>query len=153
MIAVRIWPVPAGTSGGKLADAEIVFDGPDQVAIREQFEQWIAAPPYERDLARWPPNDPDHAWPGQYRDIAVELAWHAFREAAGCPLAGLKLVGFAVWESHVGAATRAVTFPQRQHVQGGIRTTFGLLRPVSADRTGYDPAVVRLAFLVSGKID
>lgn len=47
---------------------------------RDQFEAWISAPPFERSIARYPENF-EYAWPGCYRDIDVELAWEAWREA------------------------------------------------------------------------
>jgi hypothetical protein len=45
------------------------------------------------------------------------------------PLAGMKLVGFAVWERR-GGGGRNVTFPARQYSSGGERRSFTLLRPV-----------------------
>lgn len=48
---------------------------------RNQFETWISAPPYERDVFRYPMNEMFYTWPGQYRDIAVQLAWEAWQEA------------------------------------------------------------------------
>lgn len=49
---------------------------------RKAFENWISAPPYEKDVTRFPRNERVSAWPGQYRDIAVELAWDAWEESA-----------------------------------------------------------------------
>jgi hypothetical protein len=46
------------------------------------------------------------------------------------PLAGLKLVGFAVWERR-GSHNKNVTFPARQYVVNGERRSFALLRSVS----------------------
>ena len=46
------------------------------------------------------------------------------------PLAGLKLVGFAIWERRNGAG-RNVTFPARQYSVNGERRSFALLRPVT----------------------
>lgn len=46
------------------------------------------------------------------------------------PLAGLKLVGFAVWERRTGAG-RNVTFPARQYSVNGERRSYALLRPIS----------------------
>lgn len=48
---------------------------------RKLFEQWISSSPYERDVDRWPNDETKHAWPGQYKDIAVELAWEAWCHA------------------------------------------------------------------------
>ena len=45
---------------------------------RSQFESWISAPPYERSVDRFPDDQEKWAWPGQYRDIAVQLAWEAW---------------------------------------------------------------------------
>lgn len=50
------------------------------------------------------------------------------------PLAGLKLIGFAVWERRSGGG-RNVTFPARQYSVNGERRSYALLRPV-ADATG-----------------
>jgi hypothetical protein len=46
------------------------------------------------------------------------------------PLAGLKLVGFAVWERR-GGGGRNVTFPARSYSVNGERRSFALLRPVA----------------------
>ena len=43
-------------------------------------------------------------------------------------LAGLKLVGFAVWERRNGPG-RNVTFPARNYVVNGERRAYALLRP------------------------
>jgi len=45
------------------------------------------------------------------------------------PLAGLKLIGFAVWERR-GGNGRNVTFPARQYAVNGERRSFALLRPI-----------------------
>jgi hypothetical protein len=46
------------------------------------------------------------------------------------PLAGLKLIGFAVWERRSGSG-RNVTFPARQYSVNGERRSFALLlRPI-----------------------
>jgi hypothetical protein len=46
------------------------------------------------------------------------------------PLAGLKLLGFAVWERRNGSG-RNVTFPARQYSVNGERRSYALLRPVT----------------------
>jgi hypothetical protein len=46
------------------------------------------------------------------------------------PLAGLKLLGFAVWERRSGAG-RNVTFPARTYSVNGERRSFALLRPLT----------------------
>ena len=45
------------------------------------------------------------------------------------PLAGLKLIGFAIWERR-GGSGRNVTFPARQYSVNGERRSFALLRPI-----------------------
>jgi len=45
------------------------------------------------------------------------------------PLAGLKLIGFSVWESKRGG--RNVTFPARTYSVNGERRSFSLLRPIA----------------------
>ena len=50
-------------------------------------------------------------------------------------LAGLRLIGFAVWERRSG---RSVTFPSRQYTVNGERRTFALLRPVEGEGGGQD---------------
>jgi len=44
-------------------------------------------------------------------------------------LAGLKLMGFAVWEKRNGDG-RNVTFPARAYTMNGERRSFALLRPL-----------------------
>jgi hypothetical protein len=44
-------------------------------------------------------------------------------------LAGLKLIGFSIWERR-GASGRNVTFPARQYSINGERRSFALLRPI-----------------------
>ena len=45
------------------------------------------------------------------------------------PLAGLKLIGFGLWERR-GGNGRNVTFPARQYSINGERRSFALLRPI-----------------------
>lgn len=52
------------------------------------------------------------------------------------PLAGLKLIGFSVWERRSGSG-RNVTFPARQYSVNGERRSFALLRPIE-DASGQD---------------
>jgi hypothetical protein len=65
------------------------------------------------------PNDKGNP-PGKLADAEIHFA-------AG-PLAGLKLIGFAIWERKNGG--RTVTFPARQYAVNGERRSFALLRPV-----------------------
>ena len=45
------------------------------------------------------------------------------------PLAGLKLIGFSIWERR-GGSGRNVRFPARQYSMNGERRSFALLRPI-----------------------
>ena len=45
-------------------------------------------------------------------------------------LAGLKLIGFAIWERRGGGSGHNVTFPARQYSINGERRSFALLRPI-----------------------
>lgn len=71
------------------------------------------------------PNDKNNP-PGKLADAELH-----FTEGA---LAGLKLIGFAVWERRTGVG-RNVTFPARQYSVNGERRSFSLLRPVNGDAT------------------
>jgi hypothetical protein len=66
------------------------------------------------------PNDKGNP-PGKLADAELHFG-------AG-PLAGLKLIGFSVWERRNGAG-RNLTFPARQYSVNGERRSFALLRPV-----------------------
>ena len=58
--------------------------------------------------------------PGKLADAELHFAEGA--------LAGLKLIGFAIWERKNGG--RTVTFPARQYAVNGERRSFALLRPI-----------------------
>ena len=66
------------------------------------------------------PNDKGNP-PGKLADAELH-----FTEG---PLAGLKLIGFTVWERRDGAG-RNVTFPARSYSINGERRSFALLRPI-----------------------
>lgn len=59
-------------------------------------------------------------------------------------LAGLKLIGFGIWERRTGNG-RNVTFPARQYAVNGERRSFALLRPSDGDARSQEP--VREAIL------
>ena len=65
------------------------------------------------------PNDKGNP-PGKLADAELHFTHGA--------LAGLKLIGFAVWERRNGG--RTVTFPARQYAVNGERRSFALLRPI-----------------------
>lgn len=57
-------------------------------------------------------------------------------EAGAGPLAGLRLIGFAIWERRDGG--RNVTFPARVYSVNGERRSFALLRPINGDASVQD---------------
>lgn len=69
---------------------------------------------------RFTPNDKGNP-PGKLADAELHFT--------DGPLAGLKLIGFAVWERRSGGGLN-VTFPARSYSVNGERRTFALLRPI-----------------------
>jgi hypothetical protein len=70
------------------------------------------------------PNENTNSPAGKLADAELH-----FTEGA---LEGLKLIGFAVWESRSGSTGRLnVTFPSRQYSVNGERRNFALLRAVT----------------------
>src|SRR5437762_13681427 len=82
------------------------------------------------------PNDKGNP-PGKLADAELH-----FGDGA---LAGLKLIGFAIWERRSGGG-RNVTFPARQYSVNGERRSFALLRPIT-DTTSQE--AVRDAILAA----
>ncbi len=66
------------------------------------------------------PNDKGNP-PGKLADAELH-----FRDGV---LAGLKLIGFSIWERR-GGTGRNVTFPARSYTINGDRRSFALLRPI-----------------------
>jgi len=66
------------------------------------------------------PNDKGNP-PGKLADVELHFT--------DGPLAGLKLIGFAIWERR-GGNGRNVTFPARSYSVNGERRSFALLRPI-----------------------
>lgn len=79
-------------------------------------------------LVKITPNDKNNP-PGKLAEAELHFAEG--------PLAGLKLIGFAVWERRTGNG-RNVTFPARSYAVNGEKRTFALLRPISGDATAQD---------------
>lgn len=48
---------------------------------REQFEEFISLPPYEKSVLRYGDDINTNLWPGQYRNDGVQLAWEAWQQA------------------------------------------------------------------------
>ena len=67
------------------------------------------------------PNDRQSP-PGKLADAEIHFVNGLF--------AGLKLIGFSIWERRTGGG-RNVTFPARQYSINGERRSFSLLRPIS----------------------
>lgn len=75
------------------------------------------------------PNDKNNP-PGKLADAELH-----FTEGV---LDGLKLIGFAIWESRAKSGGRNVTFPARQYAVNGERRSFALLRPANGDATAQE---------------
>lgn len=67
-----------GEIGAAIEAIRALAEKPAAEMTREQFEAEISADPYGRSVARFPENS---AWPGNYRDIAVDLAWCMWKAA------------------------------------------------------------------------
>jgi hypothetical protein len=80
-------------------------------------------------------DDDDQVTPNDKGNPAGKLAEAEVHFTDG-PLAGLKLIGFSVWERR-GGAGRNVTFPARSYSVNGERRSYALLRPIS-DVTAQD---------------
>ena len=74
------------------------------------------------------PNDKGNP-PGKLADAELHFTGDS-------PLAGLKLIGFSIWERR-GGNGRNVTFPARSYAVNGERRSFALLRPI-VDKTAQD---------------
>lgn len=110
MITVKIIANDRNNPPGKLADAEIHFTDPTCPTCKGDRELTIAS--------RGP--------------LAGAVGACALCEGHGVlvglnPLAGLKLIGFGIWERRTGG--RNVTFPARSYSVNGERRSFALLRP------------------------
>lgn len=103
-LTVKFTPNDRGNPPGKLADAELHFsDSPERESIIRTL----------RD---------------QQTDPLIREALNAGLKAMS-GLAGLKLIGFGIWERRTGGG-RNVTFPARQYSVNGERRSFALLRPI-----------------------
>src|ERR1700675_2330497 len=80
------------------------------------------------------PNDKGNP-PGKLADAELHFAGDS-------PLAGLKLIGFSIWERR-GGNGRNVTFPARSYVVNGDRRSFALLRPI-VDTTAQEAVRERI---------
>jgi hypothetical protein len=49
--------------------------------LRAAFEAWVSAPPFERQIGRYPEKGLCSALAGIYHDLEVNLAWEAWKEA------------------------------------------------------------------------
>ena len=110
-LIVKIIPNDRNNPPGKLADAELHFDG-----IRD-LRDWLSG--YMNTCQN----------PNAFGPLMTTL-WHLQA------LDGLKLIGFGIWERRA-AGGRNVTFPARQYSVNGERRSFALLRPI-LDTTAQD---------------
>ena len=80
--------------------------------------------------------------PNDRGNPAGKLADAELHFGGASPLAGLKLIGFSIWERR-GGNGRNVTFPARQYSVNGERRSFALLRPV-VDATAQEAVRERI---------
>ena len=111
-LTVKITPNDKGNPPGKLADAELHFTDPTCPACHADRELTIA----------------------ESGPLAGAVGVCAMCDGHGVlvglnALAGLKLIGFGIWERRTGG--RNVTFPARQYSVNGERRSFALLRPIA----------------------
>ena len=111
-LTVKILPNDKGNPPGKLADAEIHFTDPMCPVCLGDRELRVAD---SGPLAG---------------ATGICAMCHGKGVLVGLnPLAGLKLIGFSIWERR-GGSGRNVTFPARQYAVNGERRSFALLRPI-----------------------
>jgi hypothetical protein len=119
MVTVTIIVNEKGNPAGKLADAELHFTDPICPVCLGDAEVEVAdSGPLGGGVGKCPTCD-----------------GHGVLVGAN-PLAGTKLIGFAVWERRISAG-RNVTFPARSYSVNGTSRSFALLRPI-ADSIGQD---------------
>jgi hypothetical protein len=113
MFTIKITPHETNNPPGKLADAELHFTDPSCPACHGDRELTIA----------------DSGPLAGTVGTCVLCDGHGVI-VGGNPLAGLKLIGFGIWERRTGGG-RNVTFPARQYSVNGERRSFALLRPAT----------------------
>ena len=110
MLTVKI--IPTSNPPGKLADAELHFTDPMCPACLGDRELRVA----------------------ESGPLAGATGICVMCDGKGVlvglnPLAGLKLIGFSIWERRGGSGLN-LTFPARQYAVNGERRSFALLRPI-----------------------
>lgn len=119
MITVTILPNDKGNPPGKLADVELRFADPVcPVCLGDRELRVAESGPLAGAVG-----------------ICATCDGHGVLVGAD-PLAGLKLIGFGIWERRLGVG-RNVTFPARQYSVNGERRSYALLRP-TGDATAQD---------------
>ena len=48
-------------------------------SVRVEFEAFVSGEPFVREVTRF--SQTHGSWPGAYRDCAVDVAWHVWKEA------------------------------------------------------------------------
>jgi hypothetical protein len=119
MTTVKILPNDRSNPPGKLADAEIHFADPMCPICLGDRELRVA----------------DSGPLAGAVGICTTCDGHGVLVGTN-PLAGLKLIGFGIWERR-SVGGRNVTFPARQYAVNGERRSFALLRPI-LDTTAQD---------------
>jgi hypothetical protein len=123
---------PKGDSPVGNADApkqELVSSPSSPAAeVREAFETAISASPYERGIARHPDDATRSAWPGNYRDIAVDLAWCMWQEAWRLSTTPAQKLSKAQIDEIFDAHNEAPTMTYRYLVARAIERALGIGR-------------------------
>jgi hypothetical protein len=114
---LRHWLRPSSAPSGLPHGPRLGLSGCEETAERGIKEAQMAT---TEMTVKIQPNDKGNP-PGKLADAELHFT--------DGPLEGLKLIGFAIWETR-GGARRNVTFPARQYAVNGERRSFALLRPI-----------------------
>lgn len=138
----------------------------DTEARRAAFEAWISSPPFERETERFGEGS---AWPGNYRELDVDLAWQAWSDATADTIArltaerdALKTVMIAAaeeihahWEAHCDAEGYGPANLMRR-LEEGIPSRYGYTAGAFAQLKAERDAAradARLAAYVRGRAE
>lgn len=109
----------------------------DEAASRADFEAFISAPPYEYEIERIPDDPEKFAWPGNYRDLWVHLAWQTWQEAIGRAENRLNLYAAIVRQLRQMLALQAcIAHPEKSHAEIAAEIDRVLSEALSAPEGG-----------------
>lgn len=99
---------------------------------RPEFEMWVSSSPFEYNTERYPDSS---AFPGTYKSIRVDLAWHAWRESRQ-EVVGLLEANAEIYGDYLAAEKRCEELQARVAELEAERTE--LLCTVSALKAELD---------------